>query len=127
VAPRVLVVHDRPDDADADSFGVEWEVAPDGQAALDLLARERFDAVVCDLSLPPLDGWCVLAALGPQAARPRLIVRVGERAEIERAKFLGADLCVLAGTQLNARAFQPSWQRHPKTNFPQPTTSGALA
>ena len=122
MVPRVLVVHDRPADAD-----VEWEVAPDGQAALDRFAHESFDAVVCDLSLPPLDGWLVLAALGVQADRPRLIARVGDRGDIERAQYLGADLCVLAGTQLNARAFHPTWKRHPKTNFPQPTTSGVLA
>ena len=127
MVPRVLVVNDRPDDSDPDSYRVDWEVVPDGPAALDLLGRERFDAVVCDLSLPPLDGWCVLAALGPQAERPRVIARVGARGDIERARFLGADLCVLAGTQLNARAFEPSWKRHPKTNSPQPTTSGVLA
>ena len=122
MVPRVLVVHERPERAD-----VEWEVAPDGETALDLLARERFDAVVCDLALPPLDGWYVLAALGPRADRPRLIVQVGDRADIPRAQHLGADLCVLAGTQLNVRAFQPTWKRHRKTNFPQPTKSGVLA
>jgi CheY-like chemotaxis protein len=123
VVPRVLVVHDRPDDAGE----VEWEVAPDGETALDLLAREPFDAVVCDLGLPPLDGWCVLAAVGPRPERPRLIARVADRSDIERARHLGADLCVLAGTQLNARAFQSTWKQHRKTNSPRPTTSGVPA
>jgi DNA-binding response OmpR family regulator len=122
VVPRVLVVHERPDGED-----VEWHVAPDGQTAVDLLARERFDSVVLDLALPPLDGWYVLAAIGPQADRPRVIARLRDRADVERARRLGADLCVLAGTHLHARAFQSPWRQHPKTNCPRPTTSGVPA
>jgi hypothetical protein len=40
---------------------------------------------------------------------------------------LGADLCVVAGTQLNARAFQAPWKQHRKTSSPRPTTSGVPA
>ena len=127
MVPRVLVVHDALDVDD-----VEQCVAPDGEAALDLLARHEFDAVVLDLSRPPLDGWCVLAAIGPRPfgnreRLPRVIARLGDRADAHRALALGADLCVMAGTSLHARALTPAWQRHRSTNSPRPTRVGASA
>ncbi len=126
---RVLVVvgGSVPDD-------VERAVAPDGDAALALLDREPFDTVLVDLALPPLDGWYVLAALGgrPPAHRPRIVAAVRSRAEIPRARALGADLCVSAGTNLHARALERSTKeitcrQPPATSFPAPTTSGVSA
>jgi CheY-like chemotaxis protein len=117
VAPRVLVV-----ERGLDLGDVEQTVAPDGESALALLAHEAFDAVVLDLSLAPLDGWCVLAALGPGPDRPRVIAVVGGRADTARATALGADLCVLAGTTVHARALTPAWQRHHATSS-RPTTN----
>jgi hypothetical protein len=85
-----------------------------------------------DLSLPPLDGWYVLAALGhiPLADRPRVVAMVAARPDIERARMLGADLCVAAGTAVHARALsspnkERPWRRSPASSCPRPTTSGA--
>jgi len=115
---------------------VEPAIAPDGEAALALLRRERFDAVMLDLRLEPLDGWCVLAAIGSWTERPRLIAAVGDRGDIDRALHLGADLCVMAGTHLHARALTRSTARlpeamakemecpRPPTSFPRPMPSG---
>jgi len=44
--------------------GIEQVRAPDGEAAVGLLQREWFDAVILDLRREPLDGWCVLSAIG---------------------------------------------------------------
>jgi DNA-binding response OmpR family regulator len=122
VALRVLVVQRR-----FDVDGVEQEVAPDGEAAFALLGREAFDAVWLDLSLAPLDGWFLLAAIGSWARRPRLIARLGAHDDVERAQALGADICVLAGTSLNARALEAACRQPRANNFPSPTTSGVPA
>jgi CheY-like chemotaxis protein len=65
---RILVVDD--DQAVRDSLrrslafnGYEVEVAGDGLAALESIARQRPDALVLDVMMPRLDGWAVLAAL----------------------------------------------------------------
>src|SRR5437763_16635179 len=116
MVPRVLVVQTAHDLEE-----VEQVVAPDGEAALGLLQRQWFDAVVLDLALAPLDGWCVLAALGTWDSRPRIIATVADRADIARARSLGADLCVLAGTSLHARALQAACRRHPETTSPAAT------
>jgi DNA-binding response OmpR family regulator len=119
VAPRVLVVEPR-----FELDGIEQVVAPNGEAAVALLQREWFDAVLLDLQQEPLDGWCVLSALGCWPTRPRLIATVGDRADIDRAKSLGADLCILAGTTFNARALEAACRRHPESNSPRPTPNG---
>jgi two-component system chemotaxis response regulator CheY len=64
--------------------------AGNGQEALDCLASEAFDLVVCDLEMPVLDGRQLLRALHATPAFARLcIVVIGgairdeERAELE--------------------------------------------
>src|SRR5882757_6765377 len=114
----------------AEAIDAEVTIAGDGDTALALLRRERFDSLVVDLALEPLDGWCLLAAVGSRPDRPRLIVIVGARSEIDRARRLGADLCVTAGTPVHARALtrstkETTWPARPlPTSSPRPTTSG---
>jgi CheY-like chemotaxis protein len=122
VAPRVLVIQRA-----FDVEGVEQVVAPDGEAAVALLQREWFDAVFVDLEQEPLDGWCVLSAVGCWPHRPRVIVTVADRADIPRAKSLGADHCMLAGTNLNVRALEAACRPHPETSSPRPTPNGVSA
>ena len=43
--------------------GVAVSVASDGQQALDVLARERFDAVLMDCQMPVMDGYAATKAL----------------------------------------------------------------
>ncbi len=122
MAPRVLVVEPR-----FELDGIEQIAAPDGEAAVALLQRAWFDAVIIDLRREPLDGWCVLSAIGCWPTRPRLVAIVGERADMARAKSLGADRCTLAGTRLNVRALHEACRLHPETSSPSPTQSGARA
>jgi DNA-binding response OmpR family regulator len=98
VVPRVLMVQCGPDLEDAEPV-----VAADGDSALTLLRHERFDAVILDLGLAPLDGWCVLATVGNWVERPRLVAIVSDDEHIGRALVLGADLCVPTGTPVDAR------------------------
>ena len=120
MVPRVLAVCTAPGIGD-----VEVVVAPDGDAAVRHAIEEPFDVVYLDLAQPPLDGWVVLATIGAWGERPRVIVQVADRAAIERARALGADHLVMAGTTVHARALQKAWQPHPETNCPRRTTSGA--
>ncbi len=122
MATRVLAVQRALDVDD-----VEWVVAPDGETACAWAEHDVFDTVVVDLSLPVLDGWLVLATLGGVRGRPRLIAIVADRTHVSRAHKLGADLCLLAGTALHARALEPAWRRHHAINFRRPTTTGARA
>ncbi|MBW8830589.1 MAG: AAA family ATPase [Burkholderiales bacterium] len=46
--------------------GVAVKVASDGQQALDMLARERFDAVLMDCQMPVMDGYAATRALRQQ-------------------------------------------------------------
>jgi len=68
IQPRVLVV----DDEEEIRFGLELNLgrdgfqvvgAADGQAALELLDKQPFDAVLCDLVMPRLDGLGLIGAL----------------------------------------------------------------
>ncbi len=61
-ALRVLVVEDNPQNQRVaalllERLGHTAELADDGVAALDRLARERFDAVLMDCQMPGLDGY----------------------------------------------------------------------
>lgn len=141
VVPRVLMVQPGscPVGADleaADLEGAESVIAGDGETALEMLRRERFDAVIIDLGLAPLDGWCVLATVGNWVERPRLVAIVpsGDRApeHVGRALILGADLCMAAGTLLDARALRRSTKERecpqpPTISFRRPTPSGVSA
>lgn len=119
MVPRVLTVQNGPDLEDAEAV-----VAADGDAALDMLRRERFDAVIVDLGLAPIDSWCVLATVGNWVERPRLVAIVTDPDHVGRAIVLGADLCVMAGTQLHARALCRATMELPKEmQCPQPPTT----
>lgn len=65
---RILVVDDHPDSLTGLAellrlLGHAVETALDGPSALELVNRERFDVVICDLGLPNMDGYEVAATL----------------------------------------------------------------
>ena len=82
--------------------GIETIRAEDGLDAVRLAAIIDPDLVVVDLTLPPLDGWCVLAALGNERSgrRPEIVVRVADHRQAERALRLGADAWAAADAQV---------------------------
>ncbi len=81
VSGRVLVIDDEPDIAAllADRLGRDGftvSTATSGRRALDLAARQPFDAAVTDLRMPDMDGAALAEALaarrpGPARAHPR--------------------------------------------------------
>jgi two-component system response regulator BaeR len=98
VVPRVLVAQPREALAHATArqlaaAGFEAALVVDGDDAVRRVVVESPDACVLDLTLPPLDGWLVLAALGSRPDRPRLVV-YARPGDASRAMALGADACV---------------------------------
>jgi DNA-binding response OmpR family regulator len=98
VVSRVLVVQAREALAHATgrhlaAAGFEPTYASDGDDAVRDVVVDPPAVAILDLTLPVLDGWYVLAALGSRTPRPRLVVycRAGDAA---RALALGADACV---------------------------------
>jgi len=76
---RVLLVEDNPINREValdvlQRAGVVVEVAGDGREALDLLARQRFDAVLMDCQMPVMDGYAATRALRQQPALQALPV-----------------------------------------------------
>jgi DNA-binding response OmpR family regulator len=97
LVPRVAVV--QPREALAHTLarhlagaGFEPALVADGDAAIRLAVTESVWAVVVDLTLPALDGWCVLATLGSRGGP--LVVAYAEVGDAERALLLGATACV---------------------------------
>jgi len=97
---RILVVEDEQHIAEGLRFNIEAEgheatVAPDGEAALDLVLRQRrpFDAVLLDVMLPGKDGFAVateLRAAGQYVPILMLTAR-GSAEDVLRGFEAGAD------------------------------------
>lgn len=70
--------------------------APDGEAGLEAILRERPDVAVVDLSMPRLDGLEVARRLRSHRAALRLIALSGHSAaaELDAARAAGFDLVV---------------------------------
>jgi CheY-like chemotaxis protein len=64
----VLLIEDEPDSADVACrvlrfFGANVQVAANGMEGLNLLRTFRPRLIICDISMPVLDGWGVIEAL----------------------------------------------------------------
>lgn len=69
--------------------------AADGRQALDALARQRFDLVLCDIMMPGVDGYAVLKAMkaDPDLALTPIVMisAVDEMASVVRCIEMGAE------------------------------------
>lgn len=100
-APLILIVEDEPalrDDIieELQEAGYRTLAAADGKAARDVLDEITPDLVLCDITMPKLDGYGLLAAL--QAERPDLaampfvfLTAMSEPQEVIAGKLQGAD------------------------------------
>lgn len=94
---RILVVEDEKPMAHALELkliksGFEAKAVFDGQEALDLLKKEKFDLILLDLMLPKVDGFSVLKSLKDSGTKVPVIVssNLGQEEDVARAKSLGA-------------------------------------
>jgi len=99
-ARRILIVEDNVDASDVlrmllEIEGHQVEIAGDGHAGLALALAGRFDAIVCDIGLPGLDGLELIARLraAPPSLRPFTIALsgYGQPQDRERALTAGFD------------------------------------
>jgi two-component system KDP operon response regulator KdpE len=94
---RVLVVDDEPQilralGANLRARGYDVDLAPTGEAALELAARRPPDAVILDLGLPGMDGIQVIDGLRGWTQVPIIVLSVrGEEADKIVALDAGAD------------------------------------
>jgi two-component system, chemotaxis family, chemotaxis protein CheY len=96
---RILIVEDSPAMRHllnvASKRNADVAEAPDGLAALKLLAQERFDLMFVDLNMPVLDGMKLIKRVREDAnlAGTRICVVTTEssQASEEQARALGAD------------------------------------
>ncbi len=75
------------------SLGFEVSVAEDGEEALSLIKRQKFDLMLLDLMMPQLDGFGVLEELKKVKQKPVVFVNsnLSQAADKDRAMKLGAD------------------------------------
>lgn len=99
--PRVLVVEDESDLVwlmryNLEREGYETFVAPNGQAALELVREQRPGLLLLDIMMPLVDGWSVLEDLNASGERPKVIVVTAKTSSGDRARAekLGVDAFV---------------------------------
>jgi two-component system KDP operon response regulator KdpE len=91
---RVLVVDDEPQILRALGInlrtrGYDVDLAPDGERALDIAARNHPDVVVLDLGLPGIDGVDVIRGLRGWSQVPIVVLSVRD-AEVDKVAALDA-------------------------------------
>ena len=96
--PALLIVDDDPDLLDAlaltlEDEGFEVWTAPDGQAALELMAARAPDLILSDVNMPRLDGFSLCRRVRERDAQLPLILLTSRDHEIDEALGLelGAD------------------------------------
>ncbi len=74
------------------AHGVDSDLAPDGDAALDHFARRDYDAVLLDVMMPGLDGYGVCRAIRRESGLPILfLTALGGEEQALHGYALGAD------------------------------------
>ncbi|MDP9320782.1 MAG: response regulator [Chloroflexota bacterium] len=111
---KILVVDDEPDVANLVRMGIvyqrpEYEIVEShsGTDALERAARERFDVVILDLTMPEIDGFTVLGALRGGGSIVPIIVLTARGAEQDRVRPRAW------GGRLRHEAVQPERARCP--------------
>lgn len=66
--------------------GYDVHVAGNGQEALDILAKEKFDLLLLDLLMPQVDGFTVLAKIGATMPDMKIIVLSNLGQEEDRSR-----------------------------------------
>jgi len=94
---RILIVEDEKPVAKAfrlklNKAGFVTEEAGNGEEALALLLKEKFDLILLDLVMPKMDGFMVLSALKERNNQIPVIVtsNLGQEEDARRAKEAGA-------------------------------------
>lgn len=97
-AKKVLIVDDEKPIARTLSIklnagGIETAIAEDGETALDLVSKEKYDLIVLDLLLPKIEGFTVLSEIRKKGIKTpvSIITDLSQPEDIQKAKELGAN------------------------------------
>lgn len=108
---KILVVEDDPDGQEFVSrilrhHRINFDVAPDGESAVDMLQSNTYTLVVIDLALPKLDGWQLLSMIknSPLAETPCIAVTAYHSAEVA-VKAIQAGFAAYFPKPLDATSF----------------------
>jgi two-component system CheB/CheR fusion protein len=108
---RILVVEDNPDAAESlrmllELFGYEVQVAHCGRAAVEAAERWQPEVVLCDIGLPGMSGYEVVAALrrlpATAAARVIAVTGYGQEEDRRRSREAGFDMHLVKPVDPNA-------------------------
>ena len=99
MSKRILIVDDSPSvrklvEFTLKSKGFQVHAAEDGLAALELMSKEQFDAIILDINMPRMDGLKFLQEMRPDeayASTPVIVLTTeGLEEDRDRAMELGA-------------------------------------
>src|SRR5260221_9983880 len=109
---RVLVVEDDPDGQEVVSrilrhHKIANDVAPDGETAVEMLAKTRYTALVVDLALPNIDGWQLLDIIknSPDSAQTPCIAVTAYHSTDVAVKAIQAGFAAYFPKPLDATSF----------------------
>ncbi|HAD98087.1 MAG TPA: response regulator [Cryomorphaceae bacterium] len=95
---RILIVDDEPLIRDALAFkltkeGYYVETAEDGEKAIEILDRERFDVIISDVMMPFISGFELLQILKERGTEAPVLMLTSLNSEsaVNKALDLGAD------------------------------------
>ncbi len=104
-AKRICLIDDDPIVRDALSLGLsdagfDVLVAPGAAAALDMMGRDRVDAVVTDMKMPGFDGGALIAALRERWPELPVVAisgggEIGGKSVSDIARDQGANACLV--------------------------------
>ena len=75
-----------------DKFGYEVKEATDGEQAIEELAKDDFDLLICDILMPKKDGWEVIKEVKSNSKTKHLPVIVLTAKNEDSDMFKGYDL-----------------------------------
>lgn len=85
-------------------IGYEVSLASNGEMVLDMLEKDKYDALLLDLIMPKLDGFQVLEEIRNRGLSIHVAVssNLGQEEDVKRAKDLGAmDYFIKSNTPIN--------------------------
>ncbi len=97
---KILVIEDEPETLDNLVLMLEMEgyravSAPNGRAGIDMAKREIPDLILCDVSMPEIDGYGVLERLRAEASTVSIpfifLTAKGDKKDLRTGMNLGAD------------------------------------
>ena len=70
--------------------GLKVDAARDGQEALDIVKKKKFDLIILDLLMPNMNGWDFLKKIRDSGLKTKVIIVSNYDQEIERQRALQA-------------------------------------